>query len=54
MRPCALNGGEFLRGTGLKRPRETLNGELTVPRGPGLGVDVDEKKIGGLLARDVA
>lgn len=53
-KPCALNGPQFLRGTVLRRPLEPLNGEIAVPRGPGLGVEVDEKKIGGFLARDVA
>ena len=52
--PCALNGPQFLRGTVLTHPLEPSTGEIAVPSGAGLGVEVDEKKIGRLLARDVA
>ena len=30
----------------LKEPFKVVNGEISVPRGPGLGVEVDESKVG--------
>ncbi len=44
-RPAALNGPQFLAGSFLKRPLQVVNGELAVPAGAGLGVDVDEGKV---------
>lgn len=52
--PAALNGPQFLSGSILKHPFEVANGELAVPTGAGLGVEVDEGKIQALLARDIA
>ncbi|MGZ8921067.1 MAG: mandelate racemase/muconate lactonizing enzyme family protein [Limisphaerales bacterium] len=43
--PAALNGPQFLRGSVLKDPFVVKNGELSIPTGPGLGVEVDESKI---------
>jgi L-alanine-DL-glutamate epimerase-like enolase superfamily enzyme len=43
--PAALNGPQFLAGSILKQPLTVREGELAVPRGPGLGVEVDEAKI---------
>jgi L-alanine-DL-glutamate epimerase-like enolase superfamily enzyme len=43
--PAALNGPQFLNGSVLTRPLEASHGEMAVPLGPGLGVDVDETKI---------
>ena len=43
--PAALNGPQFLNGSILKNPLKILNGEVAVPRGPGLGVEVDEAKL---------
>lgn len=43
--PAALNGPQFLGASILKQPLDVQNGELTVPTGPGLGVDVDEQKL---------
>lgn len=51
--PAALNGPQFLSGSILKHPFEVKNGELTVPTGPGLGVEVDEAKLRDMLAKDV-
>jgi L-alanine-DL-glutamate epimerase-like enolase superfamily enzyme len=51
--PAALNGPQFLQGTILKQPFEVQNGELPVPTGIGLGVDVDENMIKEFLVRDV-
>ncbi len=46
--PAALNGPQFLGGSLLKQPFQVKNGELAVPTGPGLGVEIDETKIDAL------
>jgi L-alanine-DL-glutamate epimerase-like enolase superfamily enzyme len=51
--PAALNGPQFLSGSILKQPFEVKNGELAVPTGYGLGVEVDEVKLRDLLVKDV-
>lgn len=51
--PAALNGPQFLQGSILKKPFKVENGELVVPNGPGLGVEVDEGKISQFLLKDV-
>lgn len=51
--PAALNGPQFLSGSILKRPFEVKDGELAVPAGPGLGVEVDEAKLRELLVKDI-
>jgi L-alanine-DL-glutamate epimerase-like enolase superfamily enzyme len=51
--PAALNGPQFLKGSILQRPFEVKNGELAVPSGPGLGVEVDETKLRDLVTRDI-
>ncbi len=51
--PAALNGPQFLTGSILKRPFEVKDGELTVPPGPGLGVEVDEAKLREMLLKDI-
>lgn len=43
--PAALNGPQFLQRSILKQPFQILNGEVTVPRGAGLGAEVDETKL---------
>src|SRR6266568_2359746 len=45
--PAALNGPQFLAGSILKEPFKVVNGEVSVLRAPGLGVEVDESKLGG-------
>jgi len=41
--PAALNGPQFLAERSiLKRPLVPVDGYLPVPKGPGLGVEVDE------------
>jgi len=50
--PAALNGPQFLNASLLKRPFVVENGALTVPDGPGLGVEIDESRIPELLVRD--
>ncbi|MCW5551662.1 MAG: mandelate racemase [Verrucomicrobiae bacterium] len=44
--PAALNGPQFLEGTVLLDPIQVSSGEALVPRGPGLGVVVEESKLG--------
>jgi len=46
--PAALNGPQFLNGSILREPLQTVNGELSVPAGPGLGVEVDESRLAAL------
>jgi L-alanine-DL-glutamate epimerase-like enolase superfamily enzyme len=43
--PAALNGPQFLNASVLKQPLQVVNGELEVPTGVGLGVEVDETKV---------
>jgi L-alanine-DL-glutamate epimerase-like enolase superfamily enzyme len=43
--PAALNGPQFLSLSLLEKPLEVVDGELAVPSGPGLGVEVDEEKV---------
>lgn len=46
--PAALNGPQFLDASILQTPFHVENGYLAVPRGPGLGVTVDESKLESL------
>jgi L-alanine-DL-glutamate epimerase-like enolase superfamily enzyme len=48
--PAALNGPQFLGSSILKEPLEVNDGQLPVPTGPGLAVEVDENKIESLAA----
>ena len=51
--PAALNGPQFLRGSVLKNPFEVKEGELAVPTGHGLGVEVDQAKLREMIVNDV-
>ena len=51
--PAALNGPQFLSGSILKHPFEVKDGELAVPKGHGLGVEVDEAKLREMLVKDI-
>lgn len=51
--PAALNGPQFLGGSILKHPFEVKDGELAVPTGHGLGVEVDEAKLREMLVKDI-
>ncbi|MBI4658661.1 MAG: hypothetical protein HY735_07400 [Verrucomicrobia bacterium] len=51
--PAALNGPQFLSGSVLKRPFEVVEGQLAVPTGRGLGVEVDEEKLQRMRLKDV-
>ena len=50
-KPAALNGPQFLDGSVLSRPLVIRDGFAEVPRGPGLGVEVDEGKVAELVRR---
>jgi L-alanine-DL-glutamate epimerase-like enolase superfamily enzyme len=41
--PAALNGPQFIPFSALREPLVVSQGQLRVPAGPGLGVEVDEK-----------
>ncbi len=43
--PAALNGPQFLDGSILARPFEVIGGQITVPTGNGLGVEVDQARL---------
>ncbi len=43
--PAALNGPQFLNGSYLKKPLVVKNGEIEIPSGPGLGIEIDEAKV---------
>lgn len=43
--PASLNGPQFLRASILKQPLEAVDGQLAVPAGPGLGIEVDEEMV---------
>lgn len=47
-KPAALNGPQFLTTDVLVTPLAVANGTAEIPRGPGLGVDVDETKVQAL------
>jgi len=51
--PAALNGPQFLDGSILKRPFQTVEGQLVLPTGAGLGVEVDEAKIAWYLVKGI-
>jgi L-alanine-DL-glutamate epimerase-like enolase superfamily enzyme len=50
-RPAALNGPQFLGASVLKRPFTVRGGKIKIPKGPGLGIEVDEEKVRDLSAR---
>ena len=50
-KPAALNGPQFLNADVLKKPLRIENGISHVPKGPGLGIDVDEDKVVELMRR---
>lgn len=50
-RPAALNGPQFLGASVLKRPFAVQDGKIKLPKGPGLGIEVDEDKVRDLSAR---
>ena len=51
-KPAALNGPQFLTDDVLKKPLSIKNGLAVPPKGPGLGVDVDEEKVKSLMEQN--
>lgn len=47
-KPAALNGPQFLTADALRAPIAVVDGEIVVPAGPGLGVEVDRDKLRAL------
>jgi L-alanine-DL-glutamate epimerase-like enolase superfamily enzyme len=43
--PAALNGPQFLTTHVLKTPLRIQSGQAFIPKGPGLGIEVDEEKV---------
>jgi L-alanine-DL-glutamate epimerase-like enolase superfamily enzyme len=50
-RPAALNGPQFLGSSVLKQPFAVRDGKIKIPKGPGLGIEVDEDKVRDLSSR---
>ena len=50
-RPAALNGPQFLGTSVLKTPFTVSAGKIRIPKGFGLGIDVDEDKVKELSAQ---
>ncbi len=51
--PAALNGPQFLASSILQQPLDVVDGQLAVPAGPGLGVQVDENKLEALVLKSL-
>ncbi|MEX2641378.1 MAG: enolase C-terminal domain-like protein [Balneolales bacterium] len=49
--PAALNGPQFLAESIITEPFRPVNGKVRVPKGAGLGVEVDEAKLKDLVRR---
>lgn len=52
--PAALNGPQFLAESIITEPFRPVNGKVRVPKGPGLGIEVDEEKLQDLVRRSEA
>jgi L-alanine-DL-glutamate epimerase-like enolase superfamily enzyme len=50
-RPAALNGPQFLGTSVLKEPFTVKGGKVKIPKGHGLGIEVDEAKVRDLSAK---
>jgi L-alanine-DL-glutamate epimerase-like enolase superfamily enzyme len=50
-KPAALNGPQFLGASVLKTPFKVEGGKIKIPKGPGLGIEVDEAKVRELSAK---
>ena len=48
--PAALNGPQFLEGSILKHPFDVSAGQVAVPAGVGIGVEIDDEKLRSRLA----
>lgn len=49
--PAALNGPQFLDESIITEPFRPVDGKVRVPKGPGLGIEVDEEKLEDLVRR---
>lgn len=49
--PAALNGPQFISRSVLKNPLIPKNGQLKLPKGGGLGIEVDEDKMREILVK---
>lgn len=49
--PAALNGPQFLGASILTEPFVPKSGRVRIPKGPGLGIDVDASKLADLVER---
>lgn len=47
--PAALNGPQFLGASVIKEPFVAQGGKVRIPKGPGLGIEVDEAKVAELV-----
>jgi L-alanine-DL-glutamate epimerase-like enolase superfamily enzyme len=47
--PAALNGPQFLGASVITEPFKPVDGKLKIPKGPGLGIEVDEAKVAALV-----
>ncbi len=52
-RPAALNGPQFLGASVLAEPFTVSGGRIPIPKGPGLGITVDEDKVAALAAGEL-
>lgn len=52
--PAALNGPQFLGASVIKEPFEAKSGKVRIPKGPGLGIEVDEAKVAELVEQTKA
>ncbi len=50
--PAALNGPQYLSTSILRQPIRVQAGRAEAPTGPGLGVDIDERKLEELMIND--
>lgn len=50
-KPAALNGPQFLTDQVLVNPIRVEDGEVHIPHGPGLGIEVDESKVTDLMKK---
>jgi L-alanine-DL-glutamate epimerase-like enolase superfamily enzyme len=50
-KPAALNGPQFLGTSVLKEPFKVVGGRVKIPKGHGLGIEVDEEKVRELSAK---
>ncbi|MCC6698971.1 MAG: mandelate racemase [Candidatus Hydrogenedentes bacterium] len=52
--PAALNGPQFLGTSVITEPFQPVGGKVRIPKGPGLGIEVDEDKVRQLVEQSKA